>query len=307
MVKIGLNPSVLTLNMIPIRMKYDPDWNGTFSNWPMIEQACVIFASDMLKESRIIVIGEAQFSDTCSILQSQSFSLQHLQIRYSGAAPSKRCWTLGMDFHLSEDEAFEDQELDELFNGLETTPGFTIANDVLVKDEDLVALFEQLEDEPLHSPKLPALDIHSTSTWTLSTFDLLASYPNANTSEIEEEEDIILDDEPVSHYVQLTANTLGITTSETTYAGLLLSRTPACSLKQKLLDFLSQLAPPTDTSPVTIGAFHGVQDREDWEPKSRHRRIKKRRRYERLAATSQFHDTLRASDSRMPLLGQHSR
>ncbi|RMJ11410.1 hypothetical protein CDV36_008960 [Fusarium kuroshium] len=75
-VKIGLNPSVLTLNMIPIRMKYGPDWNGTFSNWPIIEQAYVNFASDILKESRIIIaMGEAQFSDTCSITQSQGFLL----------------------------------------------------------------------------------------------------------------------------------------------------------------------------------------------------------------------------------------
>ncbi|RMJ11414.1 hypothetical protein CDV36_008959 [Fusarium kuroshium] len=73
-----------------------------------------------------------------------------------GAAPSKeKCWTLAMNFQLLEDEAFEDEELQELFNGLETTtPGFIIADDVLIKDEDLVVLFEQLEDDPLHSPKL---------------------------------------------------------------------------------------------------------------------------------------------------------
>ncbi|RSM20396.1 hypothetical protein CDV31_000620 [Fusarium ambrosium] len=186
-----------------------------------------------------------------------------------------------MDFHLSEDEAFEDQELDELFNGLEATPGFTIADDALIKDEDLVVLFEQLEDDPIHSPKLSALDIHSAGKNLKESIsddsaskdgNLSPDYQHPNhireinfnesveslkvpelQSEIEEEEDIILDDEPVSYYVQLTANTLGITTSETTYAGLLLSRIPACSLKQKLLDFLAQPTPPADTSLVPLG------------------------------------------------------
>ena len=46
-----------------------------------------------------------------------------------------------------------------------------------------------------------------------------------------------------------------------------------------------------------------------YDRKSRHRRIKKRRRYERLAATSQFRDTLAGYNipRRMPLLGLHSR
>ncbi|RSL81135.1 hypothetical protein CEP51_006034 [Fusarium floridanum] len=44
-----------------------------------------------------------------------------------------------MNFQLSEDKAFGDEELQELFNGLETTtPGFIIADDVLIEDEDLV-------------------------------------------------------------------------------------------------------------------------------------------------------------------------
>ncbi|RTE75881.1 hypothetical protein BHE90_009645 [Fusarium euwallaceae] len=69
-----------------------------------------------------------------------------------------------MNFQLSEDKAFGDEELQELFNGLETmTPGFIIADDVLIEDEDLVVLFEQLEDVPVHSPKPSSLDIiHST-------------------------------------------------------------------------------------------------------------------------------------------------
>lgn len=47
-----------------------------------------------------------------------------------------------------------DEELQELFEGLETIPGFTIADDVLVEDEDLGALFDELEDAPTPSSKV---------------------------------------------------------------------------------------------------------------------------------------------------------
>ncbi|KAM6516285.1 hypothetical protein FALCPG4_014474 [Fusarium falciforme] len=74
-VKIGLNPSVLTFNMISFRKKYDtksnPYWKNEFTNWPMIEQACVKFASDLLKESRIIE-GKRPSTDLCQFVVFQS-------------------------------------------------------------------------------------------------------------------------------------------------------------------------------------------------------------------------------------------
>jgi hypothetical protein len=64
-----------------------------------------------------------------------------------------------MNFQLPEGEAVEDEELQELFEGLETIPGLIIADDVLVEDEGLAALFDELEDAPTFSPMASNLNI----------------------------------------------------------------------------------------------------------------------------------------------------
>ncbi|KAJ3457295.1 hypothetical protein MRS44_014436 [Fusarium solani] len=64
-----------------------------------------------------------------------------------------------MNFQLPEGEAVGDEELQELFEGLETIPGLIIADDVLVEDEGLAALFDELEDAPTFSPMASNLNI----------------------------------------------------------------------------------------------------------------------------------------------------
>ncbi|KAM6516279.1 hypothetical protein FALCPG4_014468 [Fusarium falciforme] len=59
-----------------------------------------------------------------------------------------------MNFQIPEGEAVGDEELQELFESLETIPEFTITDDVLIEDEDLGALFDELEDAPTPSPKV---------------------------------------------------------------------------------------------------------------------------------------------------------
>ncbi|KAI8656544.1 SET domain-containing protein [Fusarium sp. Ph1] len=59
---------------------------------------------------------------------------------------------LKMNFQLSEGEAVGDEELQELFEGLETILRLTIADDVLVEEEGLAALLDELEDAPTFSP-----------------------------------------------------------------------------------------------------------------------------------------------------------
>lgn len=64
-----------------------------------------------------------------------------------------------MNFQLPEGEAVGDEELQEPFEGLETIPGLIIADDVLVEDEGLAALFDELEDAPTFSPMASNLNI----------------------------------------------------------------------------------------------------------------------------------------------------